>query len=97
MLQHLNSRRRQILAYEPINNWKAWDKVTGYLPQSEMPNLIVELPSQTLGVGSFDWKYDYLSKSAQIPTGHMKRGCGSSQPLDFAIASLHFQAARNDK
>lgn len=36
--------------------------VTGYLPQSEMQSFIIELRSQTLGVGSFDWKYDHLQE-----------------------------------
>ena len=30
------------------------------LPQSEMHDLIIELRSMTLGVGSFQWKFDHL-------------------------------------
>jgi elongation factor G len=62
VLQLLSGRRGQILGYEAIANWKSWDRVTGYLPQSEMQNFIVELRSQTLGVGSFDWEYDHLQE-----------------------------------
>ncbi|MEM9926446.1 MAG: elongation factor G, partial [Cyanobacteria bacterium P01_D01_bin.50] len=62
VLQLLSGRRGQILGYEAINNWQGWDHVTGYLPQSEMQNFIVELRSQTLGVGSFHWEYDHLQE-----------------------------------
>ena len=62
VLQLLSGRRGQILGYEAINNWQGWDRVTGYLPQSEMQNFIVELRSQTLGVGSFHWEYDHLQE-----------------------------------
>ncbi len=62
VLQLLSSRRGQILGYEAITNWQSWDNVTGYLPQSEMQSFIIELRSQTLGVGSFDWKYDHLQE-----------------------------------
>lgn len=62
VLQLLSSRRGQILGYEAIANWQSWDNVTGYLPQSEMQSFIIELRSQTLGVGSFDWKYDHLQE-----------------------------------
>lgn len=62
VLQLLSGRRGQILGYEAMNNWQGWDNVTGYLPQSEMQNFIVELRSQTLGVGSFHWEYDHLQE-----------------------------------
>ena len=62
VLQLLSGRRGQILGYEAITNWQGWDNVTGYLPQSEMQNFIVELRSQTLGVGSFYWEYDHLQE-----------------------------------
>ncbi|AFY54482.1 translation elongation factor 2 (EF-2/EF-G) [Rivularia sp. PCC 7116] len=62
VLQLLSGRRGQILAYEAINNWQGWDNVVGYLPQSEMQNFIIELRSQTLGVGSFNWEYDHLQE-----------------------------------
>ncbi|MEA5593755.1 elongation factor G [Rivularia sp. UHCC 0363] len=62
VLQLLSGRRGQILGYEPMTSWQGWDNITGYLPQSEMHDLIVELRSQTLGVGSFDWEYDHLQE-----------------------------------
>jgi elongation factor G len=61
-LQLVSSRRGQILGYEGITDWKNWDQVSGYLPQSEMHDFIIELRSLTLGVGSFDWQYDHLQE-----------------------------------
>ena len=35
---------------------------TAYLPQSEMQDLIIEIRSQTQGVGWFDWSFAHLSE-----------------------------------
>ncbi|MGF1540759.1 MAG: elongation factor G [Pleurocapsa sp.] len=61
-LQLITGRRGQILGYDSISNWKGWDCVSGYLPQAEMHNFIIELRSLTLGVGFFDWQYDHLQE-----------------------------------
>ncbi|MEA5572145.1 elongation factor G [Calothrix sp. UHCC 0171] len=62
VLQILSGRRGQILGYEGIPDWQGWDSVIAYLPQAEMQNFIVELRSQTLGVGSFHWEFDHLQE-----------------------------------
>jgi elongation factor G len=62
VMQLLSGRRGQILGYEGIADWQGWDNITAYLPQAEMQNFIVELRSQTLGVGSFHWKFDHLQE-----------------------------------
>ncbi len=62
VLQLISGKRGQILGYEAISDWQSWDKVTAYLPQAENFNLIVELRSLTLGVGSFEWQYDHLQE-----------------------------------
>ncbi len=61
-LQLITGRRGQILGYDHISSWKGWDCVSGYLPQAEMHDFIVELRSLTLGVGFFDWQYDHLQE-----------------------------------
>jgi elongation factor G len=43
-------------------DWKGWDKMSAYIPQAEMQDLIVELRSLTMGVGFFQWKYDRLQE-----------------------------------
>jgi translation elongation factor EF-G len=50
------------LGYEAKPNWQGWDEVQAYLPQAEMQDLIVELRSLTLGVGSFWWQYGHLQE-----------------------------------
>jgi elongation factor G len=50
------------MGYEPMPDWKGWDKVWAHLAVAEMQDLIVELRSQTLGVGYFNWKFDHLQE-----------------------------------
>ena len=58
----ISSRRGQILGYEAKDGWKGWDVVSAYLPQAEMADMIVELRSLTMGVGTFSWKFDHLQE-----------------------------------
>ena len=58
----ISGRRGQILGYEAKDGWKGWDSVSAYLPQSEMHDLIIELRSLTMGVGTFSWKFDHLQE-----------------------------------
>jgi elongation factor G len=62
VLQLITGRRGQILGYEGRSDWQGWDCVSGYLPQAEMHDFIVELRSLTLGVGFFKWQYDHLQE-----------------------------------
>lgn len=62
VLQLITGRRGQILGYEGRSDWPGWDCVSGYLPQAEMHDFIVELRSLTLGVGFFNWQYDHLQE-----------------------------------
>ena len=56
----VSGRRGQILGFETKEGWEGWDDLKCYLPQSEIHDLVIELRSLTLGVGSFTWKYDHL-------------------------------------
>jgi len=58
----ISSRRGQILGFQPRDNWHGWDEVTAHLPASEMHDLIIDLRSQTLGVGTFGFRYDHLKE-----------------------------------
>lgn len=70
VLQLISGRRGQILGYEAKSDWKGWDQVSAYIPLAEMQDLIVELRSQTLGVGSFNWQFDHLQ---EVPEPLAKR------------------------
>ncbi len=70
VLQLVSGRRGQILGYEGKSNWKGWDTVTAYVPLAEMQDTIVELRSQTMGVGFFNWEFDRLQ---EVPEPLAKR------------------------
>jgi elongation factor G len=53
-------RRGQILGYDARPGWTGWDSVSAFLPQAEMGDLIVELRSLTMGVGTFHHQFDHL-------------------------------------
>ena len=57
-----SSRRGQILGFDGKPGWKGWDEVKVQLPQSEMFDLVIELRSMTMGVGSFNWRFDHLQE-----------------------------------
>lgn len=58
----ISGRRGQILGFSSKEGWEGWDEVNAYLPQSELHDLIIELRSLTMGVGTFSWKFDHLQE-----------------------------------
>jgi elongation factor G len=58
----VSGRRGQILGYDAKEGWSGWDVVTAYMPQSELHDLIIELRSITLGVGSYTDNFDHLQE-----------------------------------
>lgn len=58
----LSSRRGQILGFDRRPGWETWDTVTACVPQAEMHDLIVELRSVTMGVGTFAWRFERLQE-----------------------------------
>jgi elongation factor G len=58
----VSGRRGQILGFDAKPDWPSWDVVTVFMPQSELHDLIVELRSITLGVGSFEDRFDHLQE-----------------------------------
>ena len=77
----VSGRRGQILGFDSKEDWPNWDVVRAYLPESELHDLIVELRSLTLGVGSFAHKFDHM----QELTG---------KPAEKVIASRAAEAAQ---
>lgn len=77
VLRLTSGRRGQVLGYDAKAAWTGWDEVVALIPQAEMHDLIVELRSQTLGVGFFQWEFDHLqevpdklAERVLITTGH---------------------------
>jgi elongation factor G len=58
----ITKRRGQILGFDAKEGWKGWDEVKAHMPQSELYDLINELRSQSLGVGTFTWQFDHLAE-----------------------------------
>jgi len=58
----VSGRRGQILGYDAKPDWEGWDVVTATLPRSELHDLIVELRSVTLGVGTYTDRFDRLQE-----------------------------------
>ena len=58
----VSGRRGQILGFDAKPGWSGWDDVEVQLPQSEMHDLVIELRSMTMGVGTFAWEFDHLQE-----------------------------------
>lgn len=62
--QRLVTGRRggQVLGFDSRPGWIGWDVVSAYIPQAEMSDVVVELRSLTMGVGSFTWAFHHLQE-----------------------------------
>jgi len=63
----VSGRRGQILGYDAKPDWPGWDVVSAHMPLSELHDLIVELRSLTLGVGSFAHSFDHMQEMTGRP------------------------------
>nr|CAJ01668.1 probable elongation factor g, ef-G1 [Methylocapsa acidiphila] len=59
----LSGRRGQILGYMERPGWAGWDEVEALAPASELHDLIIELRSDTMGLGSFRRRFDHLAEA----------------------------------
>ncbi len=71
----LSSRRGRILGYAEKPGWPGWDEVEALLPQAELHGLIIELRSQTQGLGTYRRHFDHL---AEAPAGLAEKFAASS-------------------
>ncbi len=58
----ISGRRGHILGYDAKPGWAGWDEVSAHIPQAELHDLIIELRSLTLGVGTFSMRFDHLQE-----------------------------------
>jgi len=58
----VSGRRGQILGFDAREGWKGWDTVEANMPQSELHDLIIELRSQTQGIGTYQFEFDHLQE-----------------------------------
>ena len=59
----LTGRRGQILGFAEKDGWPGWDDVEALVPEAELHDLIIELRSQTLGLGTYRREFDHLAES----------------------------------
>ena len=58
----LTARRGQILGLAPREDWRGWERIEAYLPQSERQQLIAELRGLTQGLGAFEADFDHMAE-----------------------------------
>lgn len=58
----LSQRRGQILGFDARPGWDGWDEVKAYLPQAEMHDLVIELRSLSLGLGTFSSTFSHMAE-----------------------------------
>jgi elongation factor G len=63
----LTGRRGQILSYAERVDWPGWDDVQAMVPQAELQDLIIELRSQTMGLGTYCKRFDHLAETRTTP------------------------------
>lgn len=59
----LSGRRGQILGYGAKPDWEGWDEVEAIVPELELHDFIIELRSQTMGLGSYHHRFDHLAEA----------------------------------
>ena len=59
----LTGRRGQILGYAEREGWSGWDDVEAVVPEAELHDFIIELRSQTMGLGTYRHQFDHLAEA----------------------------------
>ncbi len=59
----VTGRRGQILGFAEREGWPGWDDVEALVPEAELHDLIIDLRSQTLGLGTYRKQFDHLAES----------------------------------
>lgn len=55
-------RRGQLLGFDAKPGWPGWDEVQALIPAAEMGDIVIELRSVSLGVGTMVSEFDHLQK-----------------------------------
>ncbi len=58
----VSGRRGQILGFDTLTEHQGWDVVSCQIPAAEMQDMIQELRSATMGVGSYESSFDRLQQ-----------------------------------
>ncbi len=58
----LSGRRGQILGFDARDGWPGWDRIEAHLPQAERHDLIIDLRSLTMGLGSYEAEFAHMAE-----------------------------------
>ena len=70
----LTGRRARILGYGERPGWPGWDDVEAKMPETELQDLIIELRSLTMGLGTYRHTFDHLAEVRGNVTEHANVG-----------------------
>jgi len=59
----ITGRRGRILGYGEKPGWPGWDDVEALMPEAELQDFIIELRSQTMGLGTYRHEFDHLEEA----------------------------------
>lgn len=59
----LTGRRGQILGYAEKPGWPGWDDVEALVPAAELNDFIIDLRSDTMGLGQYRRRFDHLAET----------------------------------
>ncbi len=62
----LSGRRGQILGYGERQGWPGWDEIEAMVPAAELQDFVVDLRSDTHGLGSYRHEFDHLAEAATL-------------------------------
>lgn len=63
----ITGRRGRILGYGERPGWPGWDDVEAQMPEAELQNLIIDLRSLTMGLGTYRREFDHLAETQRVP------------------------------
>lgn len=75
----LSGRRGQILGYHEKPGWPGWDDSEALVPVAELHDLIIELRSQTMGLGTFTRSFDHLAEANARLAERVQRDAAAAQ------------------
>jgi elongation factor G len=70
----LTGRRGRILGFGERPGWSGWDDVEAQMPQTELQDLIIELRSLTMGLGTYRHSFDHLAEVSGNAIAQAKAG-----------------------
>jgi elongation factor G len=59
----VSARRGQILGYAETPDWPGWDEVQALMPEADLFDLIIELRSLTMRLGTYTRRFDHLAEA----------------------------------